>query len=540
MPTTTLQTLTGRLRGRWRRTVSDRHNRSRLANINATVAAAEQPAPGAPPVAFFRASSGILHLSQNAAFSLLASWGLRLSGVPVAHFACQSGMSRCIQGLNRDDFSAAMPCDKCIAQTGRTHAGAQVHWFNQAQDSDLEQQIAPLNIPDLENVTFGNLSLGRLVLPGLRWILRRHHLPDDEPTAFLFREYILSAYRVAEAFRAFLDEVQPQALVVFNGLFFPEAVARTVARQRGLRVISHEVGFQPLSAFFTEGDATAYPIEIPEKFNLSSQQEALLNGYLEQRFQGQFTMAGIRFWPEMEGLSAEFLAHAGLFRQLVPVFTNVVFDTSQVHANTVYPHMFAWLDDVLNLIRRHPDTLFVIRAHPDEMRQGKECRECVASWFRGRGLHTFPNVVFVAPTEHISSYELIDRAKFVMVYNSSIGLEAALLGATVVGAGAARYSKHQVAHFPDTAEEVRRLHEQLLTADQAAPPAHFRENARRFLYYQFYRASLPFSDFLESDPIPGFVRLRDFAVGELHVDRSPAVKAIYDGIVRRAPFLLPD
>ena len=69
-------------------------------------------------------------------------------------------------------------------------------------------------------------------------------------------------------------------------------------------------------------------------------------------------------------------------KQLVPVFTNVIFDTSQVHANTVFPHMFAWLDQILEVIKEHPETLFVIRAHPDEMRPGtqKMAHEHVAGW----------------------------------------------------------------------------------------------------------------------------------------------------------------
>ena len=64
------------------------------------------------------------------------------------------------------------------------------------------------------------------------------------------------------------------------------------------------------------------------------------------------------------------------------MFTNVVYDTSQVHANKIFPHMFAWLETVLELIRSHPETLFVIRAHPDEMRPGtaKQSRESVRDW----------------------------------------------------------------------------------------------------------------------------------------------------------------
>ena len=52
-------------------------------------------------------------------------------------------------------------------------------------------------------------------------------------------------------------------VVVFNGMFYPEATARWVAQQRGVRVITHEVGLQPYTAYFTTGEATAYPIAYP-------------------------------------------------------------------------------------------------------------------------------------------------------------------------------------------------------------------------------------------------------------------------------------
>ena len=158
-----------------------------------------------------------------------------------------------------------------------------------------------------------SIPLGRLVLPSIRWALRRHTLPDDEPTRYLLREYILSAYNIAQEFSAFLDQVKPAAAVIFNGMMYPEAMARWVAQARGLRVITYEVGFQRFSAFFTDGEATAYPITIPKDFELNEQQNARLDEYLQKRFQGQFTMAGIRFWPEMRGLDEAFLQKAAQF-----------------------------------------------------------------------------------------------------------------------------------------------------------------------------------------------------------------------------------
>ena len=116
------------------------------------------------------------------------------------------------------------------------------------------------------------------------------------------------------------------------------------------------------------------------------------------------------------------------FKQIVPVFTNVIFDTSQPHSNVVFPHMFAWLDLVLEIAREHPDTLFVIRAHPDEARPGKASQESVSQWVNKTNADSLPNLIFVDSDQPLSSYELIQRSKFVMVYNSTIGLEASILG----------------------------------------------------------------------------------------------------------------
>src|SRR5215468_10913900 len=65
--------------------------------------ARREPRLSGPPVLFFKASTGIDDLSWNSGFHLLASWALRLKGIPVVYFACHSGMSHCVLGTNRDD-----------------------------------------------------------------------------------------------------------------------------------------------------------------------------------------------------------------------------------------------------------------------------------------------------------------------------------------------------------------------------------------------------------------------------------------------------
>ncbi len=195
-------------------------------------------------------------------------------------------------------------------------------------------------------------------------------------------------------------------------------------------------------------------------------------------------MRGFRFWQKCRVGRSLFTKAAG-FRQIVPVFTNVIFDTSQPHANVVFPHMFAWLDEVLEIIARTPNPVRH-SCPPRRTAPRQTARESVRDWARARGVENLPNVVFVDSQEFLNSYELIRRAKFVMVYNSTIGLEAVLLGKAVLCAGKARFTQYPIVFFPHTPEAFRRNAEEFLAAegDEIPAPEAFRRNARRFLYYQ--------------------------------------------------------
>jgi hypothetical protein len=532
------------LRVRLRRSEMNLHLMRMASRVNPHPA----PDPSDKPVVFFNASTRLVGLSLNAAFALLSAWALRLHKVPVVHFVCHAGMSRCVLGTDRVDFSKPPPCQACIAQSRWLYLSAPAIPFSYQEDSHLKELLRSLSLdrlmefeyqPPARVNTHPPLPLGQLVLPSIRWVLRRHHLQDDEPTRFLYREYISSANGVANEFSALLERTAPQAVILFNGQFFPEATARWVSSQCGIRTITHEVGLQPFSAFFTTGEATAYPLHVPDSFELNRSQEDRLDAYLSQRIKGQFSMAGVRFWPDMKGLDSAFLQQAAAFKQIVPVFTNVIFDTSQPHSNFVFPHMFAWLDLVLTIVHDHPETLFVIRAHPDESRPGKASQESVSQWVSQNNAASLPNLIFVDSDQSLSSYELIQRSKFVMVYNSTIGLEASIMGIPVLCAGRARFTQLPTVFFPASSQEYHQQADVLLAAQEISVPPEFTRNARRFLYYQLFRSSLPFSDFLQEDGIwPGFVRLKNFSLQSLSPSTSLTIKAILHGILEYGDFML--
>ena len=530
------------LRNKVETSLSRRVNDARIREMALAVAGRSVINADQKPIIFFNASTRLGGLSLNAGFSLISAWAMRLQAIPVIHFVCKSGMSRCVLGTYRDNIEKRPPCKKCIAQSMTEYDNARVIWFDYHPDPVLEQEIEKLSILELEEFSYESIPLGKLVMPALRWELRKHHLADDQATRYLYGEFILSAWNVARNFIKLLEQITPQVVVVFNGQFFPEAVVRYIAHERGIRTIAHEVGLLPFTAFFTDGDATAYPIDIPDDYILSEKQDQQLDRYLEKRFQGNFKMAGIQFWQGMKPLSPELINMMAGYKQTIPVFTNVIFDTSQPHSNVVFSDMFSWLDTVLKLAKDHLETLFVVRAHPDELRPGtaKQSRETVRDWVKASGAAQQQNIHFIDALEYVSSYELIQKTKFVMVYNSSIGLEAAIMGAAVLSAGKSRYTSYPTVFFPQSIPEYLEKVEEMLNARDINIPTEFMVNARKFLYFQLFKTALPFDDFLEESRRPGLVFMKKFSVDQLSPDKSETLRVVTEGLIKNKPFLLGD
>ncbi len=510
----------------------------RIRRLNHMIAAHSIPLRNQKPIIFFNASARLEGLNLNAAFGLVSSWGVQLAGREVIHFACQSGMSHCVLGAGLGDPKAPPPCQGCIQHSRLFTGSAQTAWFNYQEDPDLRHILNGMTVKELETFCYQDRPLGRLVLPSLRWILRRYNLQEDDLTYYLFSEYILSAHNIADKFTKIINKLGPDTVVVFNGLQYPEAVVRWVSQEHGIRVVTHEVNLQPYSAFFTDGQATIYPMDIPDDFRLSDKQNQVLDSYLAKRFKGDFRMAGIKFWSKMDQLPDDFLSFAKNYEAIIPVFTNVIFDTSQAHANTLFKDMFEWLDLVIEKAVQHSDILFVIRAHPDEMRKGKSSQESVMAWAKEKGIAEIQNIKLIGPDEMLSSYELIQRSKFTMVYNSSIGLEATLLGTAVLCAGKARYTQYPTVFYPDSRIDFEDKLESFLVADEIQIPEEYYEYARKFLYYQLFRASLPFDEFLFEHPTPGYVQIKNLSWKDFLPGKSPVLDCVVSGIREGSMFVL--
>ncbi|MDP3244893.1 MAG: hypothetical protein Q8M83_04535, partial [bacterium] len=74
--------------------------------------------------------------------------------------------------------------------------------------------------------------------------------------------------------------------------------------------------------------------------------------------------------------------------------------------------------------------------------------------------------------------------------------------------------------------------------DSIEVPSEFKRNARRFLYTQLFRTSLPFGEFLEPSVRTTQTKLKSFELDALV--RSESVRVIKDGVMDDGNFLLKE
>jgi len=110
------------------------------------------------------------------------------------------------------------------------------------------------------------------------------------------------------------------------------------------------------------------------------------------------------------------------------------------------------------------------------------------------------------------------------------------MGVPALGAGKAPFVKYETIYFENDRDAYLRRLETFLSAIQLEVPAEAIKRTRRFMYYRYYRFSLPFGEFIESTAPLGYVRLKKFSWRALQ--ESPTARVIQAGLLQDQRFEL--
>ena len=239
-------------------------------------------------------------------------------------------------------------------------------------------------------------------------------------------------------------------------------------------------------------------------------------------------MGFTKFWSGTFSQDPELNRKINEFKNTVTIFTNSVYDTSTIFSNEAFSSLFECLEVTLNEAKNQPDTLFVIRAHPDEYRASvtkkdrqQKSMELIEDWLKEKGYLNLTNLYFVSPLEFISSYQLVALSKFIIVYNSTIGLEALMTGKRLLMGGKSKYSCISYLAPIKTQDAYLNRLRGYIDAEAVEVSKEEINEARALFYKLFFETSTDFSWALQNDDkLGGAVSFKDFNLNLLHADKN--------------------
>jgi hypothetical protein len=349
---------------------------------------------------------------------------------------------------------------------------------------------------DLKTFHYAGMPLYEWCYASIRRSLLRGDAGEGRLPEAVTRGYLESAIVYAEASRQLLDRHKPDVCVLINGLFHAERVFSEVARTSGVRVFSYETGFRPRTFHFTDTGAAAH-LPVDEIWDtrkldpLDAVAEKRLDAYFNERSKGGGVVS--IYWPKMDSRREQLAKRLNLRsdKPLAVLFPNIAWDSATVNLDTAFRSMKHWVEHTISVFDACPERQLVIRIHPAEIRLPMmETRDPIGEHIRSR-FGTLPaNVRMVPADDPADSYELLAMSDAVLVYTSTLGLEATAQGRRVVVAAKPHYARRG---FTEDVESLD-AYEDVVMRSMSRPELENdrREMARRYANMLLYDYMIDF------------------------------------------------
>jgi hypothetical protein len=239
-----------------------------------------------------------------------------------------------------------------------------------------------------------------------------------------FKETAMQVHQV-------INEVRPEYLVIGGGGFSTSGVWLEMAKASGIRAATIDSGH---SILLLSTDGIAANLEdIPRAFSMIKKED-------EERAISEAKNELNRRMSGTDQFTSQILPSKGRkysFGIVLPL--NQSYDLSALERHYVFGSQTEWILETIDWVLQNSDESIAIRRHPIERfpiyKSNDDYLKSISDRF-GKN----ERIRFVDSDEDINTYDLIENAKVVVPYISTVGTEGAALGKIVVSEGASCYA----------------------------------------------------------------------------------------------------
>lgn len=495
----------------------------------------------APKVAFATFGSGNWHL----VLEMLLAHALALRGASTELLLCDLPTlpvcdERTVFARDVDLCFGCLPLKQKLLQASKLPWRGMTAFLTSDSLTRAKTIVDDLNDEELEAYKEGPWPIGRWIHVSACHFLRCDARGKDFEMVSIRRRFLTSAIVVADAVERWLDEVQPDILIVESGVHFMWRIAFELARARDIRVVCREIGKGGLdSHIYSSNSFSMFPdwsdiwTEASQE-NLSPAENERVDAYLGSLVEKTYANNTNDIpMPDADRISEELGLNPN--RKTAVLFTNVTWDLSTAGRDVGFDGLLDWILETISLMESLPDAQLVIRAHPAE--NHVLTREHILERIHERYPNLPQNIYLVPPEKQMAARGLFELGSLVLAYCSTTGIEAAIYRKPVLLGGDPHYRGKGFTIDVQSREEYADLLRQWAAGGLDQPSRVASELARRYFHLFFLRYHILMG--WTTSPLEPPYKLKIKSLAELLPNRNVALDVVSSGILNGHEIILP-
>ena len=140
---------------------------------------------------------------------------------------------------------------------------------------------------------------------------------------------------------------------------------------------------------------------------------------------------------------------------------------------------------------KHPEHDLIIRAHPAEIADKYNATQETIKDTIDEILPNLPkNIIFIKPDDNLTSYEVADACDAVLLFASTMGLELAYFGKTVIQTGQSMISNKGFVFEAKNKDEYYDLLEKVVSKELSMSK-NMKEKVEKYAYHWIFKRHIP-------------------------------------------------
>jgi len=443
-----------------------------------------------------------LALSSEILFGL----SLKVRNADVDFLLCDQALDACSECTYFDfkssgdfiKYGASLKCPSCwhTGNNSLKSAGIKtLKYLNYLTSDNLREInniIKKTNLDEIKKFKIEGISIGEHANAGALRYHAKGYLDNTENELAILKKYFISALKTFFIAKNLFKSKKFDTVVLNHGIYVPQGIISEVARKNNVNVVTWFTAYKNKSFLFSH-DETYHksllkePSKEWEDIEFKINEENKLNDYLSSR------KIGSNDWVYFHNKDPNFNFEIKNYNSLketkfVSLFTNVVWDAQLFFDQNIFDDMLDWLFKTIQYFIDQ-NKILVVRAHPAEISGTLPSKQKISDEIKKKFGKLANNIVFIAPENPISSYSIIEKSEFCIVYGSTIGTEIAAMGKNVLVGGEAWIKNKEISFDPKTKSEYFDLMSKLILNPKMDEKTHKR--AKMYAYHFFFKRMIP-------------------------------------------------